>query len=69
MPYLIKKVKDGFKVCKKNDKKKCFSIKPLTKEQAMKQMRAIIMSEMSRHGKLGKGFTDFSNYAMIRNNI
>ena len=45
MPYKIKKVKDGFKVCKVDEPTKCFSNKPLTLEKAKKQMRAIGMSE------------------------
>ena len=47
MPYYIKKVKDGYKVCKK-DNSKCFSLSPLTKEKAIKQMKAIGM--MSHKG-------------------
>lgn len=45
MPYEIKKVKDGFKVCKKTNPSKCFSKKPLTKSKATKQMKAIIINE------------------------
>jgi hypothetical protein len=45
MPYIIKKVNDGYKVCKKEDPKKCFSKKPLTKERAIKQRQAIGISE------------------------
>ena len=33
MPYLLKKIKNGYKVCKKDDSK-CFSKKPLTKSTA-----------------------------------
>ncbi len=40
MPYVIKKVNKGYKVCKK-DNTKCFSKKPLTKTKAIKQMKAI----------------------------
>lgn len=42
MPYHIKKTKEGFKVCKK-DNSKCFSKKPMTKIKAIKQMKAIII--------------------------
>lgn len=41
MPYKIKKVKDGYKVCKRDEPTKCFSKKGITKEQAIKQMKAI----------------------------
>lgn len=45
MPYLLKKVKDGYKVCKKSDPSKCFSEKALTKTKAAKQLQAINISE------------------------
>jgi DNA adenine methylase len=45
MPYILKKVKDGYKVCKKADKTECFSKEGLPKERAIKQMHAIQMSE------------------------
>jgi hypothetical protein len=45
MPYFIKKVKNGYKVCKRDDPSICFSKHPLTREQAIKQERAIILSE------------------------
>ena len=48
MPYQILEKSDGYKVCKANDLNKCFSNKPMTKEQAIKQMRAIIISEHLR---------------------
>lgn len=52
MPYIIKLINGGFKVCKKNNQSKCFSNKPLTKTKALKQMKAIILSEIWRkHGK------------------
>jgi hypothetical protein len=46
MPYEIKKVSDGFKVCKKVEDKKCFSKRGLPYKNALGQMRAIIISEM-----------------------
>jgi hypothetical protein len=45
MPYIIKPVEDGFKVCKQDDKKVCFSKKGLPKNRAKKQMAAIGISE------------------------
>lgn len=44
MPYELKKVKGGWKVCKK-DGSKCFSEKPLPRERALAQLRAIMASE------------------------
>lgn len=45
MPYVIKKYKYGFRVCKKDDPSECYSNKPLTKKVAKKQRVAIIISE------------------------
>ena len=45
MPYEIKKVSDGFKVCKKTDMKECYSKRGLPYNNALGQMRAIIISE------------------------
>jgi hypothetical protein len=51
MPYELKKVKkDKFKVCKKDDKKVCFSKKGLPKKTAIKQKYAIEQSERRRFG-------------------
>jgi hypothetical protein len=50
MPYELNKVKTGFKVCKKNNPKKCFSKKGLSKTKAEKQMKAIIISENKKGG-------------------
>lgn len=55
MPYFIKKVKDGFKVCKTEEPKQCFSKKPLTKTKAKKQKTAIILSELKGSSKLVGG--------------
>ena len=44
MPYTVKKVKGGFKACKKKGGK-CFSKTPMTKEKAVKQIGAIASSE------------------------
>jgi DNA adenine methylase len=46
MPYIIKPVNNGYKVCKKDNPNKCFSNKPLTEEKAIKQEKAIILSEL-----------------------
>jgi DNA adenine methylase len=46
MPYTIKKVQDGYKVCKKDEPNTCFSKKGLSEEKAKKQEKAIIMSEL-----------------------
>ncbi len=43
MPYKIKKVKSGFKVCLKSNPSKCFSKKPLTSKKAKAQLAAIGM--------------------------
>lgn len=53
MPYTVKKVKGGFKACKKGGKK-CFSKKPLTKRQAVKQIGAIYSSEKRQKSKKKK---------------
>jgi hypothetical protein len=45
MPYIIKPVSDGFKVCKRDEPKVCFSKKGLPKARAKKQMAAIGISE------------------------
>jgi hypothetical protein len=59
MPYTVKKVKGGFKACKKNNKK-CFSNKPLTKKKAVKQIGAI-SSEEKRNKVKKESFDDLIN--------
>lgn len=55
MPYEIIKVNDGYKVCKKNNHKKCFSKKGLSLDNAKKQMKAIIINEnLKGSGKFTK---------------
>ena len=49
MPYKIVKVKNGFKVCKLYEKNKCFSNKPLPKQKAIMQKKAIIISEIKKN--------------------
>ena len=54
MPYkIIGNIKDGFKVCKKDEPKKCFSKNGLSLGVAKKQERAIILSELKGLGKRG----------------
>lgn len=48
MPYKIRKKGSGYKVCKKDDNK-CFSKKPLSKERAKNQMKAIYASELKEN--------------------
>jgi hypothetical protein len=50
MPYIIKPVDDGVKVCKRDQPSVCFSKKPLTKAKAKKQMAAIGISEAKGGG-------------------
>jgi hypothetical protein len=44
MPYNLTKYKTGYRICKKNSSK-CFSKKPLTKENAKSQMKALYANE------------------------
>lgn len=53
MPYILKKVKDGYKVCKKDNPSECYSKKPLTEEKANKQRIAIILSEKQKNDLMG----------------
>lgn len=50
MPYEIKEVNSGFKVCKKSDGK-CFSTQPLTLEKAKQQLKAIGMNTHKKENK------------------
>ena len=53
MPYTIKKFDDNqYKVCKKNNQNICFSNKTMSKSQAIKQMKAIIINENDFKKKL-----------------
>ena len=54
MPYKILNFEFGYKVCKKNNPKKCFSNKPLTLEKAKKQLKAIGISEAIKKQSGGK---------------
>ena len=56
MPYEIKPVSDGFKVCKQDDMKECYSKRGLPYKRALAQMRAIYASESGRpNPQLNKG--------------
>ena len=46
MPYILQKNNNGYKVCLKNNKTKCFSNKPITKEKAIKQKNLLNRSDM-----------------------
>ena len=50
-PVFIEKEKGGFKAC---DDKKCFSKRPMTKEQAQKQLVAIALSLARKEGRPAK---------------
>lgn len=47
--YEVKKVKDGYKVCRP-DTDKCFSKKPLSRDKAKAQLRAIYANENKKRG-------------------
>jgi len=46
MPYFLRKVAGGFKVC---DTNRCFSKKPIPLKQAQKQRVAIALSEHAKN--------------------
>jgi len=69
MPYSIIKINNGFKVCKKDNNNKCFSKKPLTKDMATKQMKAIIINENKQElkgSKIIKLENTYPNYTSKR---
>jgi hypothetical protein len=51
MPYKLKKVLNGYKVCLEDDPSVCFSKKPIPKTRAIKQIKAISISEAKRKKK------------------
>lgn len=53
MPYEIRKVRNGYKVCKKKGNK-CFSKEGLTLEKAKKQLKAIGLNEHLKGGSVPK---------------
>jgi DNA adenine methylase len=60
MPYLITKQTDNkYKVCKKDNPNICFSNKTLSKKQAEKQMKAIIINETNDNNILKGGLKSF----------
>lgn len=61
MPYEIKEFNDGYKVCKKTGNKKCFSNNPMPYENAVKQQRAIGLSEGLYGGRV-LNLDNFRNY-------
>jgi hypothetical protein len=66
MPYILRKVKEGYKVCLKADPSKCFSKEPIPLERAIKQKQAIGIHE----GGAGEGKTGvfgLSDYAKSPN--
>jgi hypothetical protein len=48
MPYFLRKVSNGYKVC---DSNRCFSKNPLPLQQAQKQRVAIALSEHAKNPK------------------
>ena len=48
MPYIIKKVKTGYKVCFAKEPTKCFSKQGIPKSRAIKQRKAIAISEIKK---------------------
>lgn len=60
MPYTVKKVKGGYKACKKKGGK-CFSKKPLTEKQAVKQIGAIASSEKRQEETKKESFDSLVN--------
>jgi len=55
MPYILKRFKNGYKVCKKTDTQTCFSNEPLPLEKAKKQKIAIQINdnEAKQDGLMG----------------
>ena len=51
MPYIIKQVKDGMKVCKKSNPNECYSKHGMPLERAKRQLKAIGMHESKKAGK------------------
>ncbi len=51
MPYVFKRVRDGYKVCKLSDPSECYSKHGLPLERAKRQLKAIGMNEAKKAGK------------------
>lgn len=54
MPYIVTKVKNGFKVCRLDNPSVCLSKKPITKKMAIKQELAVRLSELRKRGVIAK---------------
>ncbi len=54
MPYIVTKIKNGFKVCRMDKPSVCLSKKPLTKKMALKQEIAVRLSELRKAGRIPK---------------
>jgi hypothetical protein len=54
MPYVVTKIKNGYKVCRMDDKRICLSKRPLTLKTAKKQQVAVVLSEMRKRGIIPK---------------
>ena len=55
MPYTIRKFKNGYRVCLVSDTSKCFSNKPLTQDNAERQLKAIAINELKSKRQKIKG--------------
>ena len=60
MPYSVRKKSKGYKVCKKGSDK-CFSKKPLSKDKANRQMKAIYANESTIFNSIYRGMTNEKN--------
>jgi hypothetical protein len=54
MPYVVTKIKNGYKVCRMDKPSVCLSKKPLTKKMALKQEIAVRLSELRKAGRIAK---------------
>lgn len=53
MPYIIREIRPNcFKLCLKSNPLSCFSKKCISKPQAQKQEKAIIISELKRYNRI-----------------
>jgi hypothetical protein len=69
MPYILREAQEkgekGYKVCKKDEPKRCFSKHPLPLERAQKQRTAIILSELGRSRRGGDGMKKTEEKVMV----
>jgi len=68
MPYVVLKKGPGYKVCKKSDKSVCFSKKPLPKERAEDQRKAMYANEAMEGHHMGLD-TDEVGHKLKFNNL